>query len=870
MKLNSKSWVKMQACLDLTRMRIMLLGVLLLSSTYRSLVLGGGLYFPPAGKNIENQDRKTPQEVGLNPAVAQRINEYISKNPYQRAREKPRWALWRHGRLVCVEGDFHKITDVASLRKTWHAMIVGAAIKQGKIPSLQQRISTWLPELKGNDAEATWWHVITQSAGFDYPYSDYPDYKPGQMWTYSDWNLVHLCNALAKVYRKNNFNDDFADVASEAYFDAIGMDGWSTAIKKDGGFGNRSDGVRFVISIEHMGRLGLLALARGSWNGVELVPKWFVEQLESKQTSGMLVNYNGPNDGRIGLSPEKFPECPYGYLTWVNTNRDLFEGADNAWACGRGAGGTMILWNHRNGIVFAGVTVTASSGANSVAHVIESCIIGSNPLARGPEITTVGQWDRYEAFVTNTQSYQDPYRDTTLNVTYIRPDNNKIQFWGFYDGGTTWMMRFMPNLLGTWKYNATFSDGQPGKSGSFNCVPSNLPGMISQDEVNPIWFGYKGGNHMIMRSFHVGDRFFAANWPTSSRKTFLDWIQKQGYNTLSIGSHYLNRDADTRGRGWDTPDLWDNESRKLKEAEYDEMEVILDDLEKRRIIVHPFGGFLGANSDYPKDSSDRTLYIKYTLARLGSYWNVMLNVAGPELAKWKLSESEVATIGKEIQSLDVFGHLLACHQTSNKNFFKDQSWNNYDCYQGTKTHDLNKLYTELSQTFRSSGEPFYAHETLWSGNKNHPGYSDTQLRKNAIVINMAAAALNFGDMNGNSSSGFSGSLDLGDLRQVRHDIVKRVWDFFETIEFWKMSPRPDLTSNGYCLAKVGEEYLVYRPGKGSITVNITGGSYHVTWINAQNTSERINGGITTNGQKLSTPGHGDDWFCHLTQDKPDH
>jgi hypothetical protein len=475
----------------------------------------------------------------------------------------------------------------------------------------------------------------------------------------------------------------------------------------------------------------------------------------------------------------------------------------------------------------------------------------------------VGLWERFETSIANTKNYADPYRDTALNVTYTRPDNSTIQFWGFYDGNDTWTIRFMPDMLGSWKYNATFSDGRPGKSGSFNCVQSDLPGMISQDEVNPMWFGYSGGNHMLMRSFHVGDRFFAANWSADNRKAFLDWAQKQGYNTLSIGSHYLNRDAETRGRGWDTPDLWDNESRTLKDAEYDEMEVILDDLAKRGIIVHPFGGFLGANSDYPKNGPDRTLYFRYTLARLGPYWNVMLNVAGPELAKWKLGENEATILGQWIQSLDVFGHLLACHQTSNKNFFKNQSWNSYDCYQGTKTHDLNKLYTELTETFRSKDKPFYAHETLWSGNKNHPGYSDDQLRKNTVVINMAAAALNFGDMNGNSSSGFSGSLDLADKRQSRHDIVKKVWDYFETIDFWAMSPRPDLTSAGYCLANAGKEYLIYMPVQGDITVKITDGPYKVTWINAQNTHERINAGTTTSGQNLSTPGHGDDWFCHL-------
>ena len=295
------------------------------------------------------------------------------------------------------------------------------------------------------------------------------------------------------------------------------------------------------------------------------------------------------------------------------------------------------------------------------------------------------------------------------------------------------------------------------------------------------------------------------------------------------------------------------------------MEVILDDLALRKIIVHPFGGFLGANSDYPQNGSDRDLYFKYTLARLGPYWNVMLNVAGPELAKWTLSENEATILGQWIQSLDVFGHLLACHQTTNKNLFKNQDWNNYDCYQGTKTHDLNKLYTELTETFRSSGEPFYAHETLWSGNKYHPGYSDDQLRKNTIVINMAAAALNFGDMDGNSSSGFSGSLDLADKRQSTHDIVKKEWDYLQSIKVWKMSPSPDLTSAGFCLAKVGEEYVVYMPNKGNVNIQIDGGPYQVTWINAQDTGERINGGKTTNGQNLSTPEHGDDWFCHLTR-----
>ncbi len=133
---------------------------------------------------------------------------------------------------------------------------------------------------------------------------------------------------------------------------------------------------------------------------------------------------------------------------------------------------------------------------------------------------SVGRWGRFEASMQNTRKYRNPYGDVTLKVTYKSPNGNQIKFWGFYDGGQTWKIRFMPEEVGTWKYNAVFSDGSDGISGVFECVRSDVPGMISVDETNPIWFGYKGGKHVLIRSFHVGDRFFAENWPSAKRKAF--------------------------------------------------------------------------------------------------------------------------------------------------------------------------------------------------------------------------------------------------------------------------------------------------------------------------------------------------------------
>src|SRR5690606_22329860 len=135
-----------------------------------------------------------------------------------------------------------------------------------------------------------------------------------------------LCDAIARVYGKRNAKDGYEDVMRKAYFDAIGMRGWTCNYIQDG--------VRFQFDLEDMGRLGLLVLARGQWNGKQVIPQSFVEDLESKQTRGIPANYNGPDDGRVmgGFLDQhrnQFPNAPYGYMTWVNTDRDFYPGADS-------------------------------------------------------------------------------------------------------------------------------------------------------------------------------------------------------------------------------------------------------------------------------------------------------------------------------------------------------------------------------------------------------------------------------------------------------------------------------------------------------------------------------------------------------------
>ena len=84
----------------------------------------------------------------------------------------------------------------------------------------------------------------------------------------------------------------------------------------------------------------------------------------------------------------------------------------------------------------------------------------------------IGQWARFEVSVTSNREYANPYRDVRLDVTYTRPDGRQIAFWGFHDGDATWKLRFMPDQLGAWKYEAKFSDGSGQASGTFRVTDS--------------------------------------------------------------------------------------------------------------------------------------------------------------------------------------------------------------------------------------------------------------------------------------------------------------------------------------------------------------------------------------------------------------
>jgi hypothetical protein len=499
----------------------------------------------------------------------------------------------------------------------------------------------------------------------------------------------------------------------------------------------------------------------------------------------------------------------------------------------------------------------------------------------------VPQWGIFEQSVEHCRDFADPYRGTTLLTEFTAPDGEPFPFWGFYDegkNGRTWRFRFMPDRPGEWTYRAWFTEedrrggrigcgGEEGVvvTGRFICTASDLSGPVCRHDGNPIWFGFRGGSGHL-RSLHVGDRFFASNFPAEKRTAFLDWAGSQGYTMLSVASHLVNRQTPGRGAEWDTPALW-----PLHAAEYRRLEAILNDLADRRMVAYQFAGLFGREGFYPTAHRDQHLYIRYIMARLGPYRNLLFNVAGPEpvlRGNPYMPKSEVDRLGHLIQRYNTFGHLLSVHNATGADAYFDEEYTTYVTLQGPKTRDREVLGETILRNHRPD-RPLLAQETLWPGNTvGHPPYSDDDIRKNGCVLLMSAAAINFGDFDGNSSSGFSGSLEPEDRVQRRHDIIKGVWDLFEEFPYRAMSPRPDLCEGGHLLCDAGRRYLVYvtgdDPETDGVRMVLSPGAYTGEWIDPCNPTDRR--GVTVRTAESETEGDAvvemplpqdGDWFLFL-------
>jgi hypothetical protein len=169
------------------------------------------------------------------------------------------------------------------------------------------------------------------------------------------------------------------------------------------------------------------------------------------------------------------------------------------------------------------------------------------PVMADPVEMKTETWRVAEIAFESTVQYDHPFEDVEVNVTFVGPGNQVLTRPAYWDGGTTWKVRFAPTRPGAWKYTTSATDeanaGLHRQSGKIVAVPykgdldiykrgflkvSDTGRYLTYADGTP--FFYLGDTHWILPH----ERFTASNVPgvESQFKYTVDKRVSQGFTVF--------------------------------------------------------------------------------------------------------------------------------------------------------------------------------------------------------------------------------------------------------------------------------------------------------------------------------------------------
>ncbi len=218
-------------------------------------------------------------------------------------------------------------TNSWSMAKSYISMLVGVAIKEGKIKSVNDKVSDYLPSYsEGLDADLTIKHLLTMTSGIDFgenylnPFSFmakalygneirdltlsyHVSYPPGTKWHYQGGNNILL--GLILLEATGRTPSDYFSHKIWHPIEAKEPAEWSLDTK--GGY--EKGYCCFFSNAKDFARLGQLMLQQGNWKGEQI--------LDTAYISNSVIPINVPD--HQGQNTDQ-----YGYAWWL-TEHNGFE-----------------------------------------------------------------------------------------------------------------------------------------------------------------------------------------------------------------------------------------------------------------------------------------------------------------------------------------------------------------------------------------------------------------------------------------------------------------------------------------------------------------------------------------------------------------
>lgn len=337
----------------------------------------------------------------------------------------------------------------------------------------------------------------------------------------------------------------------------------------------------------------------------------------------------------------------------------------------------------------------------------------------------VQQWQAVEIALTSSVAYANPFQDVDVTATFTRPGSKSITRPAFWDGGSTWKVRFAPPETGLWTMITSATDaknrGLHGVTETINCTPYSgsleiyKHGFLKVSEnrryliyADGTPFFYLGDTHWILSH----ERFDTSNAPgvPSQFKYTVNKRFSQGFTVFQSEASFQARSAGIRinqeaiadeetdadfKHGFTSADLagFANLDRKFK--------YIADQ------------GLVHANAEFSwvGDPADFPIFTEKYMARLAKYW-VARYGAYPVI--W--------TIAQEVDK-NYYGRYNAT--TINKWFAVAQSIADNDAYHHPVMPHMENTDSTTASNSWWSGKPYHSGWAVqWQGELTEKGVAE--------------------------------------------------------------------------------------------------------------------------------------------------
>ncbi len=259
------------------------------------------------------------------------------------------------------------------------------------------------------------------------------------------------------------------------------------------------------------------------------------------------------------------------------------------------------------------------------------CVLFTSEIAEaGTEARAknVEQWGIEEISLHSNRTYNNPFSDVEVQARFTSKDQS-ILVKGFYDGGRTWRIRFMPQERGSWKFTTLSNDPQlNNQSGAFQVIQPSHGNHGPVHVAKTFHFSYADGTPYFL----LGTTLY--NWlnrDEALQTETLETLGKNPFTKVRFGLfpkwYEFNRVEPAMYPYVETSPL-KFDLDKFNPKFFQHVERRLADLERLGIqadiiLFHPYDHLGFATMDAAHDDA----YIQYVAARLSSFRNVWWTMA---------------------------------------------------------------------------------------------------------------------------------------------------------------------------------------------------------------------------------------------------